>query len=104
IAPVPPGRRQMPVVKAFPAQCLARTPEALERELWGLTYYHLVRGAEVADVEDTPAAWQLNRPLQGRAGWSFELEDGLLRNKMCCLWSRWIINGLRLVVKASIGP
>ena len=94
----------MPLEIVFPAGSVgARTPDAPEFEPWGLTSFgRPVRPATEVDVEDP--AWQLNRPLQGRAGWCFELEDGLLQNKSVCCWRSRFINGRSVVVKASIGP
>src|SRR5262249_12408735 len=116
-----PGPRQLPVETVFPAVSLgARTPDAREREPWGLTMPYLCASDSIAcfvgrhdfcgpnvEGEDPlveAPAWPLNRPFQGRAGWSFELEDGLLQNKAVRCWVSRQIRVLRLVVKASIAP
>jgi hypothetical protein len=69
-------------------------------------------GPKYRPLEAEYRVWPLCIPLQGRAGWSLELEGGLLQNKFVCLRSCSAsafmlcigMNARRVVVKASIGP
>src|SRR5262249_30434878 len=108
-----PEPRQLPSVTVFPAGSIgARTPGALEGEIWGLSSTLLEDPAvEVeAEVGGSQGFLPLNGPLQDRdcpLQGSFELEDGLLQNKFVSCSRRISINVLLFVYVAfdsSITP